>query len=115
MTCPLPPGHEGPCAQTCPVTTIDFGELVRCRLEEGHAGPHEDGCIGWHAPAPPGPYSESPPPDDLTAWRSLAHVLRGRLTATQEAARAYVEARERVDPDGEREAKARLEEVLRDR
>ena len=99
----------------CPVTTLDFREVVRCRLEEGHAGPHDDGCIGWYAPAPPGPYSESPPPDDLTAWRSLARVLRGRLTATQEAARAYVEARERVNPDGEREAKARLKEVLRDR
>jgi hypothetical protein len=110
MTCPLPPGHKGPCAKGCPVTTIDFGELVRCRLEEGHTGPHES------APYPvPGPYSESPPPDDLTAWRSLARVLRGRLTATQEAARSYLDARERVDPDGEREAKARLEEVLDDR
>jgi hypothetical protein len=95
---------------SCPVTTIDFGELVRCTLPEGHTGPHES------APYPvPGPYSESTPPDDLAAWRGLAIALRGRLTATQEAARAYVDARERVDPDGEREAKARLEEVLRDR
>jgi hypothetical protein len=100
---------------SCPVTTIDFGELVRCTLPEGHTGPHEDGCIGWYAPAPPGPYSESTPPDDLAAWRGLAIALRGRLTATQEAARAYVEARERVDPDGERKAKARLEEVLDER
>ena len=100
---------------SCPIVTLDFGELVRCRLEEGHTGPHEDGCIGWYAPAPPGPYSESPPPDDLTAWRSLARVLRGRLTATQEAARSYLDARDRVDPEGEREAKERLEEVLRDR
>jgi len=100
---------------SCPATTLDFGELVRCRLPEGHAGPHEDGCIGWYAPPHPGPYSESPPPDDLAAWRGLAIALRGRLTATQEAARAYVEARERVDPEGERKAKERLEEVLRDR
>ncbi len=97
---------------TCPIVTVDFGELVRCRLPEGHAGPHEDGCIGWYAPAPPGPYSESPPPDDLAAWKGLARVLRGRLTATQEAARGYLDARERVDPDGEREAKERLKEVL---
>jgi len=67
--------------------------------------------------AQPSPYSQGEPtdPGDLTAWRSLARVLRGRLTATQEAARSYLDARERVDPEGEREAKARLEEVLRDR
>lgn len=98
----------------CPVTTLDFGELVRCTLPAGHEGGHEGGCIGWSTPAP-GPYSDSADPDDLTAWRGLANALRGRLTRTQEAARAYVDARDRVDPEGKREAKTRLLEVLDER
>ncbi len=98
---------------SCPITTLDFGELVRCILPEGHTGPHEDGCISWYAPAPPGPYSESPPPDDMAAWRSLARALRGRLTATQEAARSYLDARRRGDPQAaQQRARARLLEVL---
>ena len=115
MTCPLPPGHDGPCAQTCPATTVDrlSRETTRCRLPAGHDGCHEGACIGWSTPVP-GPYSDSAAPDDLAAWRGLTVALRARLTRTQEAARAYLDARDRVDPAGEREARARLETELDD-
>lgn len=36
---------------TCPATTFDFGEVVRCELPEGHEGLHQGGCIGWRTPA----------------------------------------------------------------
>lgn len=32
---------------SCPATTLDFGEVVRCTLPAGHEGLHQGACIGW--------------------------------------------------------------------
>jgi hypothetical protein len=61
---------------SCPATTTDFGEVVRCRLPAGHDGCHEGGCIGWSTPVP-APYSDHPPPGqrDLSGGWALAATL----------------------------------------
>lgn len=64
-----------------------------------------------------GPYSDKGPGSRLasvapmgTVWRMLRGWAWGRRVAT--AARAYLAARDRVDPAGEQEARRRLEGLL---
>jgi hypothetical protein len=107
----------------CPATTLDgiSKEPVRCTLPAGHSGSHEGGCITWlHQPSPySSPTLRRCPECDqyryLGPGASCPDCPPSRERLLEETARAYLQARDRVDPEGEREARARLEEVLRDR
>jgi len=54
--------------------------------------------------------TRDPPPEP--ADTSLSYGLRCQLQELRDAARAYLAARDRVDPAGEREARERLESAL---
>jgi hypothetical protein len=97
---------------TCPATTTDFGEVVRCRLPAGHDGCHEGGCIGWSTPVP-APSSDHPPPGqrDLSGGWALAETLAAREETLRRLLRTLVDG----SPHSQayRDALAEAREALR--